>query len=164
MSDIAGKMNFTKASLYYHFKSKDALVEELMRNSLAELKQELRNAVKNSKLPSDVLFNVIKTLLDFKISHPEISLLVSMGATTNKKVPILKLISELRIDLMKFIRELIGGVDLVRQFTYKTLFSFTTTILGFVLSPLHSGDRSPKQLADDFTSFLLSGSESHLKN
>ena len=163
MSDIAEEMNFTKSSLYYHFKSKDHLVEELMKGSIADLKNRLRLSVEKSRLPSDVIFNVVKTLLDFKISHPEISLLVKMGATTDKKIPILELITELHIDLIKFIRELIGGVDLLRRFTYKAVFSFTTTMLGFVLSPLHSGDRSPKELAGDFTSFLLSGSESNLK-
>lgn len=164
MSDIAQEMNFTKSSLYYHFESKDQLVEELMKGSITDLKKELRLSVERSRLPSDVIFNVVKTLLDFKISHPEISLLVSMGAMTDEKVPILQLITELRNDLIKFIRELIGGVDLIRRFTYRTLFSFTTTLLGFVLSPLHHGDRTPKQLADDFTSFLLSGSEPESKD
>ena len=163
MNDIAEEMNFTKSSLYYHFKSKDHLVEELMKGSIADLKKRLRLSVEKSRLPSDVIFNVVKTLLDFKISHPEISLLVKMGATTDKKIPILELITELHIDLIKFIRELIGGVDLLRRFTYKAVFSFTTTMLGFVLSPLHSNDRSPKELAGDFTSFLFSGSESNLK-
>jgi len=130
MSDIAEEMNFTKSSLYYHFKSKDHLVEELMKGSIADLKKELRLSVEKSKLPSDVVFNIVKTLLDFKISHPEISLLVSMGASTDKKIPILQLITDLRIDLMRLIRDLIGGADLLRRFTYKTLFSFTTTILG----------------------------------
>ena len=163
MSNIAKEMNFTKASLYYHFKSKDALVEELMKGSITDLKKELQLSVEKSKLPSDIVFNIVKTILDFKINHPEISLLVSMGITTDKKVPILELMTELRTDLIKFIRELFSGADLLRRFTYKAVFSFTTTILGFVLSPLHSGDRSSKKLANDFTSFLLSGSESNIK-
>ena len=102
MSDIAGKMKLTKSSLYYHFKSKDQLVEELMKNSIADLKKELELSVEKSRFPSDVIFNVVKTLLDFKISHPEISLLVSLGATTDDKVPVLQLLTELRMDLLKF--------------------------------------------------------------
>ena len=163
MSDIAKEMNFTKASLYYHFESKDALVEELMRNSLAELKQELRSAVKNSKLPSDVLFNIIKTLLDFKISHPEISLLVSLGATTDKKVPVLQLVTELQTELLKFIRKLVGGVDIVRKFAYGSLFVLTTTLLGFVLSPLGHEQKSSDELATDFMDLLSSNPDNLVK-
>ncbi len=160
MRDIAREMNFTKSSLYYHFESKDKLVEELMRESVAELKMELSAAVKESKMPFDVIFNVVQTLLDFKISHPEISLLASMGISTDDSVPVLELIEDLRLDITKFIRDLIGGVDQVRKSTFKTVFSLTTTILGFVLLPLHHGDRDQKELAKDFTDLLLSGSES----
>jgi len=155
MSDIAQELNLTKSSLYYHFASKDKLVEELVENAVKDLKKELKTSVQKSHLLSDVIFNVVKTLLDFKISHPEISLLVSLGATTDNKIPILGLLTQLRTDLLMFIRELIEGADLVRKFTYRSLLSFTTTILGFVLSPFHGGDRSPDQLADDFTQLLF---------
>lgn len=159
MRDIAAEMDFTKSSLYYHFESKDKLVEELMKDSLAELKKELRSATKKSKLPFDTVFNIVKTLLDFKISHPELSLLVSMGISTDDSSPILRLFEDLRMDLTKFIRDLIGGVDLVRKSTFRTVFSITTTILGFVLLPLHHGDRDQKELAEDFTNLLITGSE-----
>ena len=162
MRDIAEEMNFTKAALYYHFKSKDQLVEKLMSNSFSELKQELSNAVKNSKLPSSVLFNIIKTLLDFKINHPEICLLMSLGVSTDKKIPVLQLATKLRIELMKFVRGLIKGANLTKKFTYRRLLVLTTTLVGFILSPLNQ-EKNSDELADDFVKLLFPDSDAIAK-
>ena len=164
MRDIAQEMNFTKASLYYHFDSKDKLVEELMRASFSELKKELRIVAKESKLPSDLLFNIIKTLLDFKISHPEISLLASRGVKTDEDVPILELLTEIRTDLIKLIKELVGGIDLIRKLAFGSLSILATTLLGFVLSPFNHEKMDSNKLAKDFINLLLSNPDNFVKN
>lgn len=154
MQDIADELSITKAALYYHFESKETLTEELLRGTVDELKQELKHACEIGTLPSSKVFNIVKTFLDFKIRHPELSLLVSLGFTSDEKMPVVQFIQDLRIELTKFIRELIGGIDFVRRITYKGLFLLTTSLLGLVLSPFQ--DTNNKDIAKDFTDLLLS--------
>ena len=162
MQDIADELSITKAALYYHFESKEALTEELLRGTIDELKQELKHACEAGMLPSDKVFNMIKTFLDFKIHHPELSLLVSLGFTSDEKEPLVQFVQDLRIELTKFIRELIGGIDFLRRITYKGLFLLTTSLLGLVLSPFQNTNN--KDIAQDFTDLLLSGTGKKGKN
>lgn len=154
MQDIADELNITKAALYYHFDSKDELVELLLRKSVKDLKVELKKAVDTSRIPSDVLFNVIKSFLDFKIKHPEISLLTSLGSGSDDRIPVLALAIDLRQELIKFIRELVGGIDFTRRLTYRTLFTVTTSIVSFVLSPFSYNQKDTKQVATDLSKLL----------
>jgi len=162
MQDIADELSITKAALYYHFESKESLTEELLRGTIDELKQELKHACEVGMLPSDKVFNMIKTFLDFKIHHPELSLLVSLGFTSDEKEPLVQFVQDLRIELTKFIRELIGGIDFLRRITYKGLFLLTTSLLGLVLSPFQNTNN--KDIAQDFTDLLLSGTGKKGKN
>lgn len=154
MQDIAGKLNITKAALYYHFDNKNELVEVLLRQSIKDLKVELKKAVDTSRIPSEVLFNVIKTFFDFKIKHPEISLLTSLGTGNDDRIPVLALVIDLRQELIKFIRELVGGIDFTRKLTYRTIFIITTSIVSFVLSPFSYNQKGTKQMATDLSKLL----------
>ena len=155
MQDIADELDITKAALYYHFTSKEALTQELMKGTIAELKFDLKNSCQAGTLPSDKIFNLTKTFLDFKIKHPELSLLVSLGFTSDEKEPIVQFIQDLRIELTRFIRQLIGGIDFTRRITYKGMFFITSSLLGLVLSPFQNKDNT--DIAQDFTRLLLTG-------
>jgi AcrR family transcriptional regulator len=156
MQDIAGELGITKAALYYHYKSKDELAEILLTNAVTELKKELKDAVAKSVLPSDVVFNIVKTFLDFKLRHPEISLLATLGSGSDEKVPILALVTDLRQELIKFVRALVGGLDITRKITYKTIFTIAASIISVTLSPFyHSQDEDTKQMAQDLSDLLI---------
>lgn len=156
MEEIAEELGLAKSALYYHFESKEQLFEELMRASLKQLKEELGTAVAKSVFPSDYLFNLIKTLLDFRIKRPEIILLISLGAGNDGKQPVLSFVSGLYLELVKFLRELIGGIDFFRIFTYRTVFSISMTILSFALSPFLPTKQSPRQMAKDLSNLISS--------
>lgn len=156
MQDIANELGITKAALYYHYKSKDDLAEILLTNAVAELKKELKTAVEKSILPSDVIFNIIKTFLDFKIRHPEISLLATLGSGSDEKIPILAIITDLRQELIKFVRTLVRGLDITRKITYKTLFTIVASIIGITLSPFYrSHGEDTKQMAQNLSDLLI---------
>lgn len=155
MQDIADELHFTKAALYYHFTSKEVLTRELLQKTINELKLAIKKACQGGILPSDKVFNLINTFLDFKITHPELSLLVSLGFTSDEKEPMVQFIQDLRIELTKFVRELIGGIDFARKITYKSLFFITSSLLGFVFSPFQNKDKT--NIARDFTQLLLAG-------
>lgn len=156
MQDIANELDITKAALYYHYKSKDDLAEILLRNAVLELKKELKQAVDNSILPSDVFFNIIKTFLDFKLRHPEISLLATLGSGGDEKIPILAVVTDLRQELIKFVRLLVEGLDITRKITYKTIFTLATSIISITLSPFYrSHGDDTKQTAQDLSDLLF---------
>ncbi len=154
MQNIADELSITKAALYYHFKSKELLTQELLNETIDDLKTSLSEACNTGILPSDKVFNVVKTFLDFKIHHPELSLLVSLGFTSDEKEPMVQFIQDLRTELTKYLLTLIRGMDFTRKMTYKALFLLTTTLLGLVLSPFQ--DKDYKNITQDFTDLLLS--------
>lgn len=155
MQDIADELSMTKAALYYHFDSKEALAEILLKEAVKELKQELKQAAAAGFLPSDVLFKLIKVFLDFKIKHPEISLLTTLGSDSDERIPILAVVVDLRQSLIKFVRELIGGIDFTRKLTYQTIFAITTSIISFALSPFYHQRRKDSRQAAQGLSDLI---------
>jgi len=159
MSDIAKKVGIGKSALYYHFESKDALCRKLMQGSFNKLKIKLKRAVKDSLTPFDVLFNVIKTLLDFRLKHPELNLLTGVNLSSDEKEPIVQFIADLRIKLLKFIRELIGDVDFVRRKGQKFLFVFSASLLSFVLSPLIPDDMKSSEVSEQMIQVIVGKKE-----
>jgi len=155
VQEIADEAGITKAALYYYFKSKDALTEVLLRTAVSELKNELKTAVKASVLPSDLIFNITKTLLNFKLKHPEISLLVSLGVQNDERIPMLELATELRQELIKSILLMVKGLDFVRTTTYSVLFTLATSIISITISPFYPlHGKSSRQTAKDLTGLL----------
>lgn len=156
MQDIADEVGITKAALYYHFKSKDDLAEVLLREAVDELKLKLKSAVDRSQTSPDVFFNLIKAFLDFKIQHPEITLLHSLGLSSDEKLPLVQFVVDLRTELIKFLRELIVGIDFARKMTFRAVTTLITILMSFVLNPFQSKARNTKKLADDFTALIFS--------
>lgn len=149
MDEIAGELGLAKSAIYYHFESKEELFKELMEQALEQLKNELSKAVEKSALPTDYLFNIAKTILDFRIKRPEIALLMSLGVGDDKEQPILQFVSQMYLELIKFIRDLIFGAESFRLFAYKTVSSLSITILSFALSPFLP-NRDLKTFVSDF--------------
>lgn len=163
MQDIADELGISKAALYYHFKSKDELAQVLMRNAVDELKIELREAVGKTRVPTNALFNLVKAFLDFRIRHPEINLLRSLGLSSDKKLPIAQFVVDLQIELLRFLRELIGGIDFAQRMAYRTAFMLATSIVSFVLSPFQQS-KNTKQMAADFTALIFTDPQGRAKS
>ncbi len=155
MQDIAMEVGISKSALYYHFDSKYDLAKILIRQSVDQLKIEILKSVKKSHTPTDVLFDVIKTMLDYTSKHPELSLLTSLGFSSDKRVPIIKFIVDIQIELTKFIRDIVSGIDFARKFTFKSLKILTSSLVSFVLNPVQYTAKNTKQLASDFTELLM---------
>ncbi len=156
MQDIANEVGITKAALYYHFNSKSQLAETLLTDSVNELKSELKIAVERSKNSTDIFFNMIKTFLDYKMKHPEITLLQSLGLNSDKSLPIVRFAISLRIELMKFLEGLIIEIGSIRKMTSRAISVLMMSLMGFVLSPIQNTPRNTKQLAKDFTMLIVS--------
>jgi AcrR family transcriptional regulator len=157
MQDLADELHITKAALYYHFDSKETLTQILLRKSVDDLKKELSKASAKHPFPIDTLFDIVKTFLDFRVKHPELSLLASIGFSGDDRLPMVQFIENLRNELIKFVRDLISQINNIQHLTFKTLFTLATSMIGFVLSPFQYSNEDSDQLAKDFIALLSTG-------
>ena len=156
MDEIAQEVGVAKSALYYHFESKEALYKELMEYSVKELKKEIKGALEEGYTSVDTVFNLIRTFLDYTLKHPEINLLTSLDVGTDEKLPIAQTIIDLRTDLIRFIRETIVSVDIVRRRTRKYTFLLARSLVGLVLNPLLPKDMNLTELSNHFMTLLFS--------
>jgi len=156
MDEIAQEVGVAKSALYYHFESKEALYKELMEDSVKELKKEIKGALEEGYTSVDTVFNLIRTFLDYTLKHPEINLLTSLDVGTDEKLPIAQTIIDLRTDLIRFIRETIVSVDIVRRRTRKYTFLLARSLVGLVLNPLLPKDMNLTELSNHFMTLLFS--------
>ena len=93
MSDIAKKLNITKAALYYHFKSKTEIYIRVLDKIFTELKSSIAGA-SNEKTTDKKLYRLVKNYLDFGLEEKNLI-----------RAPMLK-ISPRRSDINKYITHL----------------------------------------------------------
>src|SRR6516164_1049698 len=67
---IATAAGYTPAALYFHFECKEAIYAEVLRESLANLGQEVSRAIKRSKAPADRLWAAAMAFFRFYADHP----------------------------------------------------------------------------------------------
>jgi len=156
MDEIAKEVGVAKSALYYHFENKEALCKELMEDSVKELKKEIKGVLEEGYTPMDAIFNLIRVFLDYTLKHPEINLLTSLDISTDKKLPITQTIIDLRMELIRVIRETIVSADIVRRRTRKYTFLLARSLVGFVLNPLLPKDMNPTELSNHFMTLLFS--------
>jgi AcrR family transcriptional regulator len=155
MDDIASEVGIGKPALYYYFESKEELCKKLMQKNFLVLKKELRQAVKKNVTPFDTLFQIILVLLDFRIKHPEISLLTSFTGASDEKRPIIRYIAKMRFSVLKLIRELIEDIDITRRRGRKFMYVFSASILGFLFGPFVPKEMKSEELAKQLTRYSL---------
>src|SRR4051794_9707743 len=68
--DIAGEVGLHSGSLYHHFKSKDAIVDELLRGYLDDLLARYRAVAAEDLDPRARLERLVRVSLDTVGAHP----------------------------------------------------------------------------------------------
>lgn len=95
MANIAQRLNFTKAALYYHFRNKKELYLEVLEKSFQNLIKTLNRVANNPKSPEQGLSQIIRSYL--KVGLKEKNLIKSLIATSPRECPeIRKYIAKLR--------------------------------------------------------------------
>lgn len=159
MNNIANEVGIGKSALYYYFESKEGLCKKLMRRDLSVLEKDLKKAVKKGVTPFDGLFQIILVLLSFRIEHPEIVLLTSFTGGIDEKKPIVRYIVEMRVSVLKLIREIIEEMDITRRRSRKFIYVFSASLLGFLFSPFVPKEMDSKELAKQLTKYSLTTSK-----
>lgn len=154
MDEIASELGISKANLYYHYESKEAILRILINDSCRELKLKLKEAVNKSVLPSDYIFNIVLTILNFRLKHPEITLLNTFGISTDNKVPALQFVTDASRELMQFIRDILSGANFFRVITYKVLQVIVINILSFTLNPFIEVKKDNNSTAKSFSKLV----------
>lgn len=76
IADIATRLGATKGALYYHFKSKDQILDALVAEPAAALSLIAEQATKHPGLPAT---EVLAALIDLQANHPAAYLAVYAG-------------------------------------------------------------------------------------
>ena len=126
MSDLATRLNMTKAALYYHFAGKAEIFKTVLDEAFAELSQGLTEA-KNAKTAEQKLENVIKSYLQFGDREKNLTkaLVLKLAPHDTK---IMDHIAELRRQILDLIQPVIEEV-LTSKKINKPVDSYTYTLL-----------------------------------
>ena len=108
MSDIAKKLNITKAALYYHFKSKADIYKKVLDKIFNELKLTIEDAL-GEKTIHTKLKRLIKNYLDFGLKEKNL-IRALMLKISPKKSEINEHIAHLREEVVKLIQPLVKEV------------------------------------------------------
>jgi TetR/AcrR family transcriptional regulator, cholesterol catabolism regulator len=65
VDDIVERAGVAKGTVYYHFKSKEALFDALLNEHFARLSDALRSAADDARTPADALRALVRTELDY---------------------------------------------------------------------------------------------------
>jgi len=108
MSDIAKKLNITKAALYYHFKSKAEIYKKVLDKIFTELKSSIEDAL-NEKTIDTKLYKLIKNYLDFGLKEKNL-IRALMLKISPRRSEINKHIAHLRGQIVDLIEPLVKEV------------------------------------------------------
>jgi TetR/AcrR family transcriptional regulator, cholesterol catabolism regulator len=129
MRDIADETGILAGSLYHHFQSKDALLEEALRSILGDLTAEYE-AIKNKDLePVAALDELILTGLRFIANQPDVTSIVQNDYTYLHDVETFAFVDEMtdqhrkiwRKVLERGVKEGVFRTDLDLDLTYRSM-------------------------------------------
>lgn len=142
MDAISQELNITKAALYYHFDSKLEILETLMEPVIEKIKNSLpEKLLKYQEEPG--FHSYIKTLLEYRTDYPILSLIMTMGVSTDDLRPASIFIKKVRENLLLVIED-----NFSQQYTNMSdLANMVAKILvGIVFNPLLPVNTSVAQL------------------
>ena len=126
MSDIAKKLNITKAALYYHFKSKAEIYKMVLDGIFSELKSSI-SRTSDEKTIDEKLYRLVKNYLDFGLKEKNL-IRALMLKISPRKSEINKHIAHLREQIVSLIEPLVKEMFLNKK-NIKKMDSYLVTSL-----------------------------------
>ena len=135
MSDIAKKLNITKAALYYHFTGKAEIYEKVLDEVFDDLNLTIDKAMSETKA-NKKLYKLIKNYLDFGFKEKNLIKAVLLKLSPADK-PITKHIAELREQIANSIqplmKEILASKNLTNKVDSRLLASMLTGMMDGLL-------------------------------
>jgi len=159
MSDIAKKLNITKAALYYHFTGKVELYTEVLNEAFGDLSLSV-SEVFNEKTVDKRLHKLIKNYLDFGLKEKNLvkSVMLKLSPTNTQIRKHIVQLKKQRVDLIYPVIEEMFADNRVKKIVNKELLVslLIGTMDGLILeySFLNKKIRSDK-VADQIVEVLL---------
>lgn len=134
MSDIAKKLNITKAALYYHFAGKAEIYENVLDNVFNDLNLSIAQAMSESTTDKK-LHRLIKNYLDFGFKEKNLikSLVLKLSPDEAK---ITKHITRSREQIVNLIQPVIEEVSASKKLTEKVDSRLLTSLLTSMMDGL----------------------------
>lgn len=134
MSDIAKKLNVTKAALYYHFTGKTEIYKKVLDGVFSALSSSITEAF-NEKTTDKKLHKLIKNYLDFGLTEKNfIKALMSKISPADSQMK--NYIIRLREEITKIIQPLIEEVLKRKKITQKVDSKLATSLLTGMMDAL----------------------------
>jgi len=152
MQDIAGALQISKAALYYHFPSKQALTLALLQKTYGEFFTALENAGQGIKNPAAKLLAIVDAYLTFALEKPQINFLL-FTETAELDESLRLYLDQVHQEVKKFFRSVIGANY---QGSDKPRLNVVTEFLWGILSNLRFlKSLNPQKSAQEITDLLL---------
>jgi len=135
MSDIATRLNITKAALYYHFAGKAEIFKNVLDEAFAELSQAL-NRARDEKTPEKKLENLIKAYLKFGAKEKNLTkaLVLKLAPHDAKITGHIAMLRGQLINLIEpVIEEVLASKKIVKQIDSRTYASLLTGLMDGLL-------------------------------
>jgi AcrR family transcriptional regulator len=160
VDDIVAQAGVAKGTVYYHFKSKEALFDGLLNEHLTRLAEAFRAAVDRSGSPTEALKSLVRTELDYIHTNQAASKLLMSEVWRADRVwrDTLHVLRERYVAVFRDVLDdgVTAGVfrpDLDTLLTASALFGMTATVAldWLVFDP----DRQSEWVASEVTSLVL---------
>ncbi len=134
MSDIAKKLNITKAALYYHFTGKAEIYEQVLEGVFDDLSSAITAAL-NETTVDKKLHRLIKNYLDFGFKEKNLvkAFVFKLSSSDSQ---ITKHIAQLREQLICLIQPVIEEVSISKKLTKKIDSKLLTSLLTSMMDGL----------------------------
>ena len=135
MSDIAKKLNITKAALYYHFTGKAEIYEKVLDEVFDDLSLTIDKALSETTV-NKKMYKLIKNYLDFGFKEKNLIKAVVLKLSPADK-PITKHIAKLREQIANSIQplmeEILASKNLTNKVDSRLLASMLTSMMDGLL-------------------------------
>jgi len=128
MSDIAKRLNITKAALYYHFASKVEIYENVLAEVFSNLKSLLIGALSNEKTNDKKIHKLIKNYIDFGLKEKNL-IRALMLKSFPRESKIQNYISQFREQIGEIIQPLVKDIFVNKNLRKNVDYQLFTTLL-----------------------------------
>lgn len=141
MSDIAEKLDITKAALYYHFPSKDDIYNAVLDEVLNDINTALMKALKESSLDRQ-LYKVIKNYLDLGLKEKNIVKATLMSGEPTVRDHVIQNRKQIDGIIQPLLKNILAEKGLSGQVDYRLLASLLICMMdGILLEYSFSGHK-----------------------